>query len=51
MVDGADVFLGCSTAGVLTPEMVKTMAAQPLILALANPEPEIRPGTRQGGAA
>ena len=43
MVDGADVFLGCSTAGVLTPEMVKTMAAQPLILALANPEPEIRP--------
>ncbi|CFN34068.1 NADP-dependent malic enzyme [Bordetella pertussis] len=43
VVNGADVFLGCSTAGVLTPEMVKTMAAQPLILALANPEPEIRP--------
>ncbi len=39
----ADVFLGCSTAGVLTGEMVKTMAAQPVILALANPEPEIRP--------
>jgi len=39
----ADVFLGCSTAGVLTPEMVSTMAAQPFILALANPEPEIRP--------
>jgi malate dehydrogenase (oxaloacetate-decarboxylating)(NADP+) len=39
----ADVFLGCSTAGVLTPEMVATMAAQPIILALANPEPEIRP--------
>ncbi|MDH4287490.1 MAG: NADP-dependent malic enzyme [Aquincola sp.] len=38
-----DVFLGCSTAGVLTPEMVKTMADKPLILALANPEPEIRP--------
>ncbi len=38
-----DVFLGCSTAGVLTPEMVKTMAPQPIILALANPEPEIRP--------
>ncbi len=38
-----DVFLGCSTAGVLTPEMVKTMATQPIILALANPEPEIRP--------
>ncbi|MFZ2987461.1 NADP-dependent malic enzyme, partial [Ideonella sp.] len=43
VVDGADVFLGCSTAGVLTAEMVKTMARQPIILALANPEPEIRP--------
>jgi len=43
VVDGADVFLGCSTAGVLTADMVKTMARQPLILALANPEPEIRP--------
>jgi len=42
-VAGADVFLGCSAAGVLTPAMVATMAAQPLILALANPEPEIRP--------
>jgi malate dehydrogenase (oxaloacetate-decarboxylating)(NADP+) len=39
----ADVFLGCSTAGVLTGDMVKTMARQPIILALANPEPEIRP--------
>jgi malate dehydrogenase (oxaloacetate-decarboxylating)(NADP+) len=39
----ADVFLGCSTAGVLTPEMVGTMAPRPIILALANPEPEIRP--------
>jgi len=42
-VHGADVFLGCSAPGVLTAEMVKTMAAQPIILALANPEPEIRP--------
>jgi len=42
-VNGADVFLGCSAAGVLTAEMVKTMARDPLILALANPEPEIRP--------
>ncbi|MEY4754570.1 MAG: hypothetical protein RJA44_2245 [Pseudomonadota bacterium] len=42
-VNGADVFLGCSAAGTLTAEMVKTMAAQPIILALANPEPEIRP--------
>ncbi|WP_374586541.1 NADP-dependent malic enzyme [Ideonella dechloratans] len=42
-VKDADVFLGCSTAGVLTGEMVKTMARDPIILALANPEPEIRP--------
>ncbi len=42
-VNGADVFLGCSAPGVLTAEMVKTMAAKPIILALANPEPEIRP--------
>lgn len=40
---GADVFLGCSAAGVLKPEMVKSMAERPLILALANPDPEIRP--------
>ena len=40
---GADVFLGCSAPGVLTGDMVKTMADKPLILALANPEPEIRP--------
>jgi len=43
IVNNADVFLGCSTAGVLTGEMVKTMANKPIILALANPEPEIRP--------
>jgi malate dehydrogenase (oxaloacetate-decarboxylating)(NADP+) len=43
IVAGADVFLGCSTAGVLTGDMVKTMAERPVILALANPEPEIRP--------
>jgi malate dehydrogenase (oxaloacetate-decarboxylating)(NADP+) len=43
IVKDADVFLGCSTAGVLTPDMVATMAPQPIILALANPEPEIRP--------
>ncbi|BAO30778.1 NADP-dependent malic enzyme [Sulfuritalea hydrogenivorans] len=40
---GADIFLGLSTAGVLKPEMVKTMARDPLILAMANPDPEIRP--------
>jgi malate dehydrogenase (oxaloacetate-decarboxylating)(NADP+) len=37
------VFLGCSAPGVLTADMVKTMADKPIILALANPEPEIRP--------
>ncbi|MDM0001687.1 NADP-dependent malic enzyme [Variovorax sp. J22P240] len=39
----ADVFLGCSAPGVVTQDMVKSMARQPIILALANPEPEIRP--------
>ena len=43
VVRGADVFLGCSAPGVLTQEMVRTMADKPIILALANPEPEIRP--------
>src|SRR5689334_7372092 len=43
VVPGADVFLGCSTGGVLTGEMVKQMGSRPIILALANPEPEIRP--------
>lgn len=42
-IDGADVFLGVSAPGVLTAEMVKTMADQPIILALANPVPEIMP--------
>jgi malate dehydrogenase (oxaloacetate-decarboxylating)(NADP+) len=40
---GADLFLGLSAGGVLKPEMVKAMAADPLVFALANPEPEIRP--------
>ncbi|MDP1613398.1 MAG: NADP-dependent malic enzyme [Sulfuritalea sp.] len=40
---GADIFLGLSAAGVLKPEMVMTMARDPLILAMANPDPEIRP--------
>ena len=43
VVRGADVFLGCSTAGVLTADMVKSMADKPVILALANPNPEIDP--------
>ena len=43
IIDGADVFLGLSAGGVLKPEMVAKMAAKPLILALANPNPEILP--------
>ncbi|ELY6225538.1 NADP-dependent oxaloacetate-decarboxylating malate dehydrogenase [Cronobacter muytjensii] len=43
VIEGADIFLGCSGPKVLTQEMVKQMAASPLILALANPEPEIMP--------
>jgi len=43
IISGADVFLGLSAGGVLKAEMVKAMAAKPLILALANPEPEILP--------
>ncbi len=40
---GADVFLGLSAANALSPEMVKTMADQPIIFAMANPDPEISP--------
>ena len=43
IIEGADVFLGLSAGGVLKPGMVKQMADRPLILALANPEPEILP--------
>jgi Malic enzyme len=43
VIGGADVFLGLSAAGVLKPEMVAKMADKPLILALANPNPEIMP--------
>ncbi|WP_068808069.1 NADP-dependent malic enzyme [Thauera phenolivorans] len=43
VIEGADVFLGLSTAGVLKPEMVAKMADKPLIFALANPNPEILP--------
>jgi malate dehydrogenase (oxaloacetate-decarboxylating)(NADP+) len=42
-VDGADVFFGLSIAGALTPEMVKSMAKNPIIFAMANPDPEITP--------
>jgi len=43
VIEGADIFLGLSAGGVLKPEMVKRMAERPLIMALANPVPEIEP--------
>ena len=43
VIGGADVFLGVSAGGVLTPDMVKAMADKPLVMALANPVPEIMP--------
>jgi len=42
-VAGADVFIGVSGPDVLTPEMLRTMAARPIVFALSNPDPEIRP--------
>jgi malate dehydrogenase (oxaloacetate-decarboxylating)(NADP+) len=42
-LDGADVFLGLSVKGAVTGEMIKTMAASPIIFAMANPNPEITP--------
>ncbi len=42
-MEGADVFFGLSVAGALTPEMVKSMAKNPIIFAMANPDPEILP--------
>jgi malate dehydrogenase (oxaloacetate-decarboxylating)(NADP+) len=45
---GADVFAGLSQAGLVTPEMVKSMAPRPIIFAMANPDPEITPDEVQG---
>jgi malate dehydrogenase (oxaloacetate-decarboxylating)(NADP+) len=42
-LDGADLFLGLSVAGAVTPDMVRNMADQPIIFAMANPDPEISP--------
>jgi malate dehydrogenase (oxaloacetate-decarboxylating)(NADP+) len=41
IMPGADVFVGCSSKGVLTPEMVASMAPNPIVFAMANPDPEI----------
>src|SRR4030088_2106663 len=43
VIEGADIFLGLSAPNVLTPDMVKAMADKPLVMALANPTPEIMP--------
>ena len=48
VIEGADVFLGLSAGGVLKPEMVAAMGPRPLILALANPTPEILPEVAHG---
>ena len=42
-LDGADVFCGCSVAGAVTQDMILPMAPDPIIFAMANPDPEIRP--------
>ena len=49
---GADLFIGVSSPGVVTPEMVKTMAPNPILFPMANPVPEIMPDlAREAGAA
>ena len=52
MLVGADVFIGVSAPGTVTPEMVKTMAPNPILFPMANPVPEIMPDlAREAGAA
>ncbi len=51
VIDGADLFLGLSGPGVLTPEMVARMAKRPIVFALANPTPEIPPDEVRVGRA
>ncbi len=50
-VVGTDVFIGVSAPGVLTPEMIKTMNADPIVLAMANPTPEIMPDEAKAAGA
>lgn len=50
-IKGADVFLGVSAPGVVTPEMIKSMAKDPIVFAMANPIPEIQPELIQEDAA
>ena len=51
VIKGADVFIGVSAPGTLTPEMVKTMAKDPIIFACANPTPEIYPDEAKAAGA
>lgn len=51
VIRGADVFIGVSSAKMVTPEMVRSMAQEPIIFALANPEPEIRPEEAKAAGA
>ncbi|MBO4353574.1 MAG: NAD-dependent malic enzyme [Clostridia bacterium] len=51
VIRGADVFLGVSKAGLLTPDMVKTMAKDAIIFAMANPTPEIMPDEAKAAGA
>lgn len=50
-IKNADVFIGVSAPGLLTPDMVKTMAANPIIFAMANPVPEIMPEEAKNAGA
>ena len=51
VLSGADIFIGVSKPGVLTPDMIKTMAEKPIIFALANPVPEIMPDLAKASGA
>lgn len=51
IIEGADIFIGVSRAGLLTTEMVKTMDKDPIIFALANPTPEIMPDEAKAAGA
>ena len=50
-LQGADVFFGVSAPNVLTPEMIKTMASDPIVFAMANPTPEIMPDAAKAAGA
>lgn len=50
-LQGSDVFFGVSAPNVLTPEMIKTMAADPIVFAMANPTPEIMPDAAKAAGA